>query len=57
MRILHLLHPPTKVDLPPFVNDFHREMEVILNQEAFVFALVCSPCLLNSGPLGMVYEL
>ncbi len=28
---------------PPFANDFHPKMEVILNQEAFVFALVLSP--------------
>ncbi len=32
-------------------------MEVTLNQEAFVTALVHSPCFSFSGPSGMVYEL
>jgi hypothetical protein len=32
-------------------------MEVTLNQEAFVEALVHSPCFSSGGPLGMVYEL
>jgi hypothetical protein len=35
-RILHLLYPLAKVDLPPFVDDFHPKTEVILNQEAFI---------------------
>jgi hypothetical protein len=30
-RVLRLFHPLTKVDLPPFINDFHLEMEVTLN--------------------------
>jgi len=30
---LHLLHPSTKVDLPPFVNDFHPKTKVILNKK------------------------
>jgi hypothetical protein len=35
---------------------FHHGMEITLNQEAFVFALVRSPHLSFGGPLGMVYE-
>jgi hypothetical protein len=33
------------------------KLKVILDQEAFIFALVRSPPLSSSGPLGMVYEL
>jgi hypothetical protein len=29
-RVLHLLHPFAKVDLPPFIDDLHLEMEVTL---------------------------
>jgi hypothetical protein len=50
-------HPPTKVHLPPFVDDFHLKIEAILDQEAFVFALAYSPHLSFGGLLGMVYEL
>jgi len=57
MRVLDLLHPPAKVDFPPFVHDFHLEIEVTLNWEIFVFALTHSPHLSSSGPLNMVYEL
>jgi hypothetical protein len=57
MRILHLLHPPTKVDIPPFVDDFHLEIEVTLNWETFVYALVHSPHLSSDGLSSMVYEL
>ncbi len=31
MRILHLLHALVEVDFPLSVDDFHLEMEVILN--------------------------
>jgi len=31
IRLFHLLHPLVKVDFPPFVDDFHLEMEVILD--------------------------
>jgi hypothetical protein len=57
MEVFRLLHPPTKVDFPPFVDDFHHEMKVTLNQETFVFVLAPSPHLLIGGPLGMVYGL
>ncbi len=57
MGVLRFLHPLAKVDFPPFVDNFHRETEVILNQDAFVFALARSPCLSTSCPLAMVYEL
>jgi len=57
MGVLCLLHPPAEVDLPPFMDDFHLEMKVILDQEAFIFTLACSPCLFYGDLLGMVYEL
>jgi hypothetical protein len=56
-KVFRLFHPPTKVDLPPFVDDSHPEMNVILNREAFVSTLACSPHLSFDGLLGMVYEL
>jgi hypothetical protein len=54
--ILRLLHPPAKVDLPLLVDDFHPEIEVILDQKAFFFALARSPRLSFSGPLSIVHE-
>jgi hypothetical protein len=57
MRVIHLLHPLVEVDFPPFFDDFHLETKVILDQEAFVFALVRSPHLSSNGPSNMVYEL
>jgi len=57
MRVVCFLHPPTEVDFPPFVNDFHLETKVILDWEAFVFALVHSTHLSFGGLSSMVYEL
>jgi hypothetical protein len=57
MRVFHFFHPIVEVDFPPFVDDFHLEMEVTLDREAFVFALACLPHLYSGGVLGMVYEL
>jgi hypothetical protein len=34
----------------------HPEIEVILDQEAFIFVLTCSPHLSFSDPSGVVYE-
>ncbi len=56
-RVFHLLQPLAKVDFPPFVDNFHLEMKVILDQKAFVFALVRSPHFSFSGPSSMMYEL
>jgi hypothetical protein len=33
----HLFRPSIKVDLPPFVGDFHSEIKVILNFKMFIF--------------------
>jgi hypothetical protein len=55
--VFHLFHSLVEVDHPPFVDDFHPEMEVTLDWEAFVFALAQLPHLFFDGPLGMVYEL
>jgi hypothetical protein len=54
---LRHLHPLAKVDLPPFVDDFHPNTNLVLDREAFIYALTCSPHLSSNGPLGMVYEL
>jgi hypothetical protein len=54
---LQLLHPSTKVDLPPFVSDFHLKTKVILYQETFNSTLACSPRLSSIGPSNMMYEL
>jgi hypothetical protein len=56
IKVLHFLHTIIAIDFPPFVNDFHCEMEVILNQEAFVSALVLSPRFFSGGLSGMVYK-
>jgi hypothetical protein len=53
----HHLHPLVDIDLPPFGDDFHLEMNLVLDTEAFIFALMCSPCFSSNGPLNMVYEL
>jgi hypothetical protein len=57
MGVLCFLHPPIKVDFPPFVDNFHLETKVTLDWEAFVSALVHSPRLSFGGLLNMVYEL
>ncbi len=53
----HHLHPLVEVDFPPFVDDFHLEMDLALDKEAFIFALTHSPHLSSNNPSGMVYEL
>jgi hypothetical protein len=54
---LRRLHPLVKVDLPPFVDNFHPKTNFILHIEALVYALKHFPHLSLDGPLGMVYEL
>jgi hypothetical protein len=55
--IFYLPHPFVKVDLLPFVNDFHLEMEVTLDRKTFISTLACSPHLSSDGPSYMVYQL
>jgi len=50
-------NPFVKVDLPPFVDDFHPETKVISDQKSFIFVLVHSPLLCFNGHSSMVYEL
>jgi hypothetical protein len=57
MKVFCLLHPFAKVDLPPFVFDFHLETKFILDRESFIFALVHSPRLCFNGLSSIVYEL
>ncbi len=33
----HHFHPLAKVDLPSFVDDFHLQMNLVLDREAFFF--------------------
>jgi len=54
---LHHFHPLVKVDLPPFVDDFHLETNLILDREAFISTLTHSPSFSFNGLSGMVYEL
>jgi len=49
------LHPLVEVDLPPFVNNFHPKMDLVLDKETFIYALTHFPLLSYGGPLGMVY--
>jgi hypothetical protein len=51
---LHHLHRSTKVDFPLFVNDFHLEMDIVLDQEAFISTLTHSPHLSSDNPSSMV---
>jgi hypothetical protein len=51
------LHPLIAVDLFPFVDDFHLKTNLVLDREAFISMLPCSPRLSFDSPLGMVYEL
>jgi hypothetical protein len=57
IRCFCLLHPLAKIDLHPFVDDFHPKTKVILNWKPFIFVLACSPRLSFDGPLNMGYEL
>jgi len=50
--ILHLLHPFTKVDLLPFIDDFHPKIDITLNQKAFISMLVDTPPKLLNGFKG-----
>jgi len=54
---LHHLHPLAKVDLPHFVNNFHPEIDLVLDKEAFIYVLTHFLCFSSGGFLGMVYEL
>ncbi len=54
MTLCHL-HPLVEVDLPPFVEDFHPEMDLVLDRETFIYALTCSPHLSFGNPSSMVY--
>jgi len=51
------LHPLVEVDLPPFVNNFHLETNLVLDKKIFIFTLTCFPHLSSNDPSSMVYEL
>jgi hypothetical protein len=53
MALWHL-HPSAKVDLFPFVNDYHSETNLVLHRDAFISMLPCSPRLSFNSPSGMV---
>jgi hypothetical protein len=52
----HHLHPLVKVDFPPFVDDFHLEIDLALDRKTFIYTLTHSPCLSSNSPLILVYE-
>jgi hypothetical protein len=52
----HHFHLLVKNDFPPFVNDFHLEMDLVLDKDAFISTLTRFPCLSSSSPLGMVSQ-
>jgi hypothetical protein len=54
---LHHLHPLVEVDLPWFVDDFHPEMDLVLDREAFIFALTHLPCLSFDDLSNTVYKI
>jgi hypothetical protein len=56
-KVFHFLHPLVEVNFPPFIDDFHFEMEVTLDRETFISTLVRSPRLSSNDPSNMVYEL
>jgi hypothetical protein len=53
----HHLHPLPEVDLPPLVDNFHPKTNLVLDGEAFIFALTHSPHLSSDSSSIMVYEL
>jgi hypothetical protein len=50
-------HPLAEVDLPPFVDNCHPKMDLVLDRKAFIFALTHSQRFSFDGILDMVYEL
>ncbi len=52
-RHFHLL---VKDDFPPFVNDFHLEMDLFFNKEAFISTLTRFPRLSSGSLLSMVSQ-
>jgi hypothetical protein len=56
MPLCHL-HPLDEIDFLPFVDDFRPKTNLVLDKEAFIYALTCSPCLSFSNPSSMVYAL
>jgi hypothetical protein len=54
---LRHLHPLAKVDLPPFVHNFHPKTDLVLDRKAFIYTLTHSPPLSFGCPSSMVYEL
>ncbi len=53
---LHHFHLLTKVDLPPFVDNFYPERDFVLHKKVFIYALAWSPHLSFGSLLDMVYE-
>jgi hypothetical protein len=54
---LHHLHPLAEVDLLPFVDNCHLDIDLVLDRKAFISALTHSPHFSFSGPSNMVYEI
>ncbi|KAL2635507.1 hypothetical protein R1flu_006986 [Riccia fluitans] len=54
---LRQLHPSALQDLPPFVDDYHPDSDLLLDWDIFITALAKSPRLSSGGPSAMVFEL
>jgi hypothetical protein len=39
------------------IRHFHPKTNLVLDREANIYVLMCSPCLSSSSLLGMVYEI
>ncbi len=52
----HHFHLLVKDYFPPFVNDFHLEMDLVLDKEAFISTLTRFPRLSFGNPLSMVSQ-
>jgi hypothetical protein len=57
MGVFQLLHSLVEGGFLPFVDDFHLETNITLDQKTFIFAFVRSPRFSSSDPLNMVYGL
>jgi hypothetical protein len=51
------LHPLAEVDLPPFVDDFYLETNLVSDREAFISTFTRAPIFSSNDLLSMVYEL
>jgi len=52
ITILHHFHPLVEVDPPPpFIDDLNPKMDLVLDRETLIYALMHSPLLSSNNPL------